>query len=359
MNSSLFEWQQETWTQIIAMRQRMPHAILLYGNEGIGKAQFAEYLAKSLLCETPTLASSDSPSQACGHCISCNWFDQYSHPDYRRVRPGLLEEDEVEASGAEVEVKTAKASKTPSKEILIDQVRALTNFMNISTHRQGQRVVLLYPVEALNVHAANALLKSLEEPNPNTVFILVSHRIDRLLPTILSRCHKLPMPMPTREQALAWLSTQAIKEPAMWLAQQGGAPLLALSMAQSEDAKEMEDFVRGLTHPDVETCLKLADKMQKLELPRTISCLQRWLYDIFSCKFNLGIRYYPKYQAELQRLAAQSSTDQLMKIIQSVQDRQAIASHPLSAKLFLEDMLLEYSSSFVHLASSKNVPAPN
>lgn len=348
MSNTLFDWQQDSWQQIMAMRERMPHAFLLYGSEGIGKAQFAEHLAKSLLCESPAEAG-----HACGHCLSCNWFDQYSHPDYRRVRPGLLDEEEAAADseagegGEEPEKKSAKSSKAPSKEIVIDQVRALANFMNISTHRQGTRVVVMYPAEALNVPAANALLKSLEEPNPNTVFILVSHKIDRLLPTILSRCHKIALSMPSKEQALAWLKTQGIKDAEIWLAQQGGAPLLALEMAQSDDVKELGELLAMLAKPDIEVSLKTADKMQKMDMPRTVSWMQRWLYDVFSYKQTGLIRYYPKHHADIARLAERTSVDKLLHLIKNVQDRQAIASHPLSGKLFLEDMLLEYSSAFI------------
>ncbi|MBC3806047.1 DNA polymerase III subunit delta' [Undibacterium seohonense] len=347
MSNTLFDWQQDSWQQIMAMRARMPHAFLLYGSEGIGKAQFAEHLAKSLLCETPAEAG-----HACAQCLSCKWFDQYSHPDYRRVRPGLLDEEdasegEAGESNEEAEKKSAKSSKAPSKEIVIDQVRALANFMNISTHRQGTRVVVMYPAEALNTPAANALLKSLEEPNPNTVFILVSHKIDRLLPTILSRCHKLALTMPTKEQGLAWLQAQGVKEAEVWLAQQGGAPLLALDMAQSEDLKDLDDLLRTLARPDIEVSLKTADKMQKMDMPRTVSWLQRWLYDIFSYKQTELTRYYPKHRNDIAKLADRITLEKLMQVIKNVQDRQAIASHPLSGKLFVEDMLLEYSSAFI------------
>ncbi|MFA9273431.1 MAG: DNA polymerase III subunit delta' [Candidatus Aquirickettsiella gammari] len=347
MSDTLFDWQQDTWQQIMAMRERMPHAFLLYGSEGIGKAQFAEHLAKSLLCESPA-----EGGHACGHCLSCNWFDQYSHPDYRRVRPGLLDEEEAADAdagegGEEPEKKSAKSSKAPSKEIVIDQVRALANFMNISTHRQGRRVVVMYPAEALNIPAANALLKSLEEPNPNTVFILVSHKVDRLLPTILSRCHKLTLTMPSKEQGLAWLKTQGVKDADVWLAQQGGAPLLALEMSQSEDLKELDELLRTLARPDIESSLKTAYNMQKMDMPRTVSWMQRWLYDIFSYKQTGLIRYYPKHQTDIAKLAERINIDKLMHLIKNVQDRQAIASHPLSGRLFLEDMLLEYSSAFI------------
>src|SRR5690606_27063109 len=111
-----------------------------------------------------------------------------------------------------------KAAKTPSKEIKIDQIRALADFMNISTHRQGMRVILLYPAEALNTAAANALLKTLEEPPPNTMFLLVSNSLDRLLPTILSRCRKFALTMPGKDEALQWLNEQGVADADAWLA---------------------------------------------------------------------------------------------------------------------------------------------
>lgn len=344
----LFSWQIEAWQHLQSMRNKMPHAILLHGAQGIGKSVFAEHLAQSLLCESPA-----QEGHACGTCPSCLWFVQYSHPDYRRVRPGLLDEEEAqenaenaENANEESEKKSAKASKAPSKEIVIDQVRALSNFMNTSTHRNGRRVVVLYPAEALNTAAANAILKSLEEPNPNTVFILMTHRLDKLLPTILSRCHKLSLPMPSQEQGVAWLQEQNLKDAAMWLAQQGGSPLLALQVAQSDDAKELDDFLQALAKADIEVSLKLADKMQKMEMPRSISWMQRWLYDIFSLKQSGKVRYYPKYQAELGRLAARCNNVSLLAYIDNIKERQLIANHPLSAKLFLEDMLLEYTKVF-------------
>jgi DNA polymerase-3 subunit delta' len=343
VSNPLFPWQQSAWIQLQLLRQRMPHAILLHGAEGTGKTVFAEHLAQSLLCETPV-----KDGHACGNCVSCGWVLQYSHPDYRRIRPELLEEEAMagEAESVETEKKSAKATKAPSKEIIINQIRGLSDFMNISTHRQGMRVIVLYPAEALNVPAANALLKSLEEPNAHTVFILVSHSVDKLLPTILSRCHKFSMGMPSKEQALNWLKMQRVNEPDVWLAQQGGSPLLALQMSQSEGRTDLEDFLRQLSNPGVESSLKIAEKMQKMEISMTVSWLQRWLYDIFSFRQSGRIRYYPGYKKEIALLATRVKQDALLKIIKSTGERQVIASHPLSAKLFLEDMMLDYSVLF-------------
>jgi hypothetical protein len=125
--------------------------------------------------------------------------------------PRRFEDEAPEGEeGADGDGKKAKSTKAPSKEIKIEQIRALADFMNISTHRQGLRVVVLYPAEALNTPASNALLKTLEEPPPGTVFLLSSNSLDRLLPTILSRCRKFALPMPDEAQALAWLKEQGL-----------------------------------------------------------------------------------------------------------------------------------------------------
>lgn len=345
MADVIFPWQQNAWQQLQQLRERLPHAILFHGSRGTGKTRFAERFAQALLCEAPT-ASGD----ACDQCASCRWFAQYSHPDYRRVRPEILDENngaEGDEGGETDEAKKgAKATKAPSKEIRIDQIRALADFMNISTHRQGMRVVLLYPAEALNSAASNALLKTLEEPPPGTMFLLVSNQPDRLLPTILSRCRRFTLSMPPTEQALEWLKQQAVSDAEMWLAEQGGAPLAALAMVQADSRQAIDDLLRQLTQPDVQGALATAERLQKTPALELVVWLQRWLHDLLCIKLSGGIRYYPKYRKELGALAARVDVRQLLDEIKAVNERRAVAEHPLSAKLFIEDMLLEYSILF-------------
>lgn len=345
MTGTLYPWQSSAWLQLQQLRQRLPHAILFHGPEGIGKTMFAERFAQSLLCQ-----SSLADGQPCNACDSCGWFAQYSHPDYRRVRPEALE-DEPGAEGEEgAEAgdgkKSGKTAKAPSKEIKIDQVRALADFMNISTHRQGMRVILLYPAEALNTAAANALLKTLEEPPPHTMFLLVSNSLDRLLPTILSRCRKFALAMPSAEQSLAWLREQDVKDADVWLAEQGGAPLAAHASAQSGARETMDEFLHLLMKPNVDTALRGAERLQKVPVADLVAWLQRWLYDVFSLKFSGRIRYYPRYQKELAALAGQADAAGLLRALKALNERRAIAEHPLSPRLFIEDMLLDYSSLF-------------
>ncbi|MFK3737731.1 DNA polymerase III subunit delta' [Massilia sp. TN1-12] len=337
---TMYPWQQEPWARLQHLRERLPHAILFHGPAGIGKADFIEAFAQSLLCENVR-----PDGHACGACASCGWFAQGNHPDYRRVRPEALE-DELPASDGEEggEDKKSKSTKTASKDIKIEQVRGLSDFMNISTHRQGLRVVVLYPAEALNMPASNALLKTLEEPPPGTVFLLASNSLDRLLPTILSRCRKFALAMPDHAQALAWLQQQGVQDADSWLREQGGAPLAALAQSETGNRDELDALLQILAQPSVDGALRAADRLSKTPLSALVAWQQRWLYDVFSYKLSGTIRYYPRYQRELAGLAARMSTPNLMRAIKSANERRAVADHPLSPKLFVEDMLLDYTA---------------
>nr|WP_201303369.1 DNA polymerase III subunit delta' [Massilia sp. 9I] len=337
---TMYPWQQAAWERLQQMRERLPHAILFHGPAGVGKADFMETFAQSLLCENVR-----PDGHACGECASCGWFLQNNHPDYRRVRPEALE-DEPAGEGEEGAESTtkSKSTKAPSKEIKIEQVRALADFMNISTHRQGLRVVVLYPAEALNMPASNALLKTLEEPPPGTVFLLASNSLDRLLPTILSRCRKFALPMPGHDEALAWLKAQGVQDADSWLREQGGAPLAALAEAEAGSREDMDALLHFLANPAVDGALRAAEKLAKAQLSALVAWQQRWLYDVLSMKLSGRIRYYPRYQKEVAALAGRVSSAKLNRAIKAANERRAVADHPLSAKLFVEDMLLEYTS---------------
>lgn len=343
MTTAIYPWHQEDWQRLQRLRERLPHAILLHGAEGIGKVEFAERFAQSVLCDSPGM-----DGMACGSCDACGWFLQYGHPDYRRIRPEILELDggddaaEAEEGGSK---KTA-SSKTPSKEIRIEQIRSLSSFMNVSTHRSGMRVVLLYPAEALNGASANALLKTLEEPPPETLFILVSHRPDRLLPTILSRCRKFPLSLPAPQEALAWLEAQEISNPAHWLALQGGAPLAAKAAADDESAADRDLLLNLLAKPEASAALNVADRLQKIPTSVLVAWHQRWLYDLFSLKLSGRVRYYPQHQSRLAAIVTKVTSERLQQALRDANGRRAVADHPLSARLFIEDMLLDYTRMF-------------
>ena len=342
MAAQLLPWQTGSWAQLQQMLARLPHALLIHGPRGCGKTLFAERFAQALLCEAPV-----QDGHPCDACPSCTWFAQYAHPDYRRVRPEVFDDEQsTESDDANADAKAARASKTPSKEIRIDQIRALGDFINVSTHRQGRRVVLLYPAEAMNSASANSLLKMLEEPPPNTVFLLVTQSLDRLLPTIRSRCRQFAMTAPQREQALQWLQAEGVADAEILLDEQGGAPLAARDMADSDLRASIDVLLAFLARSGSDGALKTAEVLQKVALPVLVASLQRWLIDLFALKLSGRIRYHPRYHRQLAELANRCDVSDLERVLKSVSERRAIADHPLSARLFLEDMLLEYSSLF-------------
>ena len=341
MSTAIYPWQQHDWTRLQQMRERLPHAILFHGESGIGKLALAEHWAASLLCEQV-----GTDGHACGRCDSCGWFAQYGHPDYRRVRPDALETEVVDEDAESDQGSSKKTSKTPSKEIRTEQVRALATFMNVSTHRAGLRVVLLYPAEALNATSANTLLKTLEEPPPNTLFLLITHRIDQLLPTILSRCQRFALSPPDVDAAAAWLTAQGVTQAEHWLAQYGGAPLAALAAAQQEASAEKDEWLQQLARPEAINPLVLAERLQKASLSELVAWQQRWLHDLLSLKLAARVRYFPHQQTVLSQLAARVSAERLQQAVRDAAQRRAVSDHPLSARLFIEQMLLEYTALF-------------
>ena len=160
---------------------------------------------------------------------------------------------------------------------------------------------MLYPAEALNVAASNALLKTLEEPPSGVVFLLVSARIDRLLPTIISRCRQWPMAVPAPDAAAAWLAAQGIDQAPALLAEAGGAPLAALALASDEN-RPLRDYTLGQLAAGA-ACDPFAcgETLQKLPVPLVLGWLQRWLYDLLAQRMAGAPRYFPMHAARALR----------------------------------------------------------
>lgn len=320
---SVHPWNHALWAELTGDRGRLPHALLLHGPKGVGKRAFASELARWLLCETP------SPQGACGHCKACGWFDQGAHPDFRLVEPAA-------ESGREEE-----PGKKGGKLITINEIRGLGDFLGLVSHQGGWRVVVIQPAELLNAAAANALLKTLEEPPANVMILLVSHQPRRLAATVLSRCRKLAVGLPPRDQALAWLREQGMSEGMSVLDEVGGAPLLALESSAADRIERRERFLAVLAKPTPAGLSQLAqDSRERIE--ESWGWLTRWLYDLLAIQGNGSVRYFPEAEPALRKQAGRAKPVALWQYQLELLAAARWLRHPLNGQLLLESWLLRY-----------------
>jgi len=323
-------WFKKDLQAVLAQKSQLSHALLIKGSRGIGKLGFGLDLARALLCESPTV-----DALACGACNACNWFTNGSHPDFRLLAPA------TEATDAEIEEGVKKGKASPW--ISIEQIRELHDFINVSSHRGGRKIILVAPAEALNVNAANALLKSLEEPPASTYFLLVSHRPHRLPRTIISRCRQLNLVAPDRPTALAWLSKQGVEQPEVVLAQSSGAPLLALAASADEELAGRREFLSAIASFDFDP-LAVAEVFRDLALERFINWMQKWTYDIAGRRMLGSIRYNPDFEGELAAMAQRVTPLAALRLHRKLVREQRNIHHPLNGRLYIESVLLAYST---------------
>lgn len=336
---------ESAWQRLAERRTQLPHALLIVGPKGIGKFDLACAFAESLLCEQIT-----ARAEACGHCAACGWLAQGNHPDLRLLQPTGRLEAEIRSEG---EADEAGKRKT-SQQITIDQVRALDEFLHVGTHRHGLRIVLLNPAEAMNRATANALLKSLEEPIPGTLFLLVSGEPHRLLPTIRSRCQSLMVRQPSQTLAVEWLRRNGIADAEVWLALAGGSPLSAHALNDSGERALLDTLLAQVSRAQRFDPLVAAAELDKrikadvrpAPLKRVLDWAQKWLFDLTLARVALPPRYFLRQEALLQSLATVANGRRLLEFNRKAIQYKAQCEQPVNSRLFLEDFFLGYSKIF-------------
>ena len=319
-----YPWLLEPASRLRALKEKHPHALLIHGPQGVGKLALAEYLTQTLLCES----GEDAP---CGHCAGCRWLKAGSHPDYRRVepealaKPGAAEEGETDAARA------ADRTGKPSTEIKIDQVRGLDSFLTLKSHRGKFRVALVHPAEDMNANAANALLKSLEEPPGAALFVLVSHRPSWLLATIRSRCVPFAVETPDSESAARWLASQGVQTPEAWLAFASGAPLRALELSSQPEGAHKLRLWKALEARDLELLGSVQDREQ---LEALAEVLQKFALDRAFASFTGRAKYGAKPRPSADGAA-------WLRFARKMGRDRRLAGHPLNPRLFAGEMLRE------------------
>jgi len=320
---NFFPWQTQPLDTLLAQlgTGKLPHAILITGAEGIGKLNFALTFVQRMFCKQ---AMGDSP---CGQCSACHMFDVATHPDIKRIGP--LEGKQV---------------------IAVDQIRELISYASLTPHSAPKKVAVIEQAELLNVNAANSLLKTLEEPPASSMLILVTHRPDRLIPTIRSRCQSMLFVTPDTAQASAWLSGQLANKDdvAALLALSGGAPLKALSYAENNVLEKRNTFFSEIVQlsSGKKNPIEIAKSWFKNDLDLTVNCLTSWITDMIRLKAsesNASLSN-PDLHTQLLKLTKTAGLKAMLDYYQTLGKANQLKKSNINSQMILEDLLVEWKN---------------
>ncbi len=283
--AALLPWLAAPLAQGLGLRS---HALLLHGPGGVGQFELGLALAAAWLCE----ADDSTLLRPCGRCASCHLMAMHAHPDFHLLLPAALREPlgwGESVNGGDDTAKPGTATRStakPSKEIRVDAVRAAIDWGQKTGSRGRAKIILIHPAQAMNAVTANALLKTLEEPPGRLRLLLTAHDPESLLPTVRSRCQRLPLPLPPAAQALAWLAEQGLDRPETLLAAAGGQPLEALALAADGiDAAAWEQVPAAVRQGRPAA-------LAGWPLTRVIDALQKLCHDLMCSRAAGAPRYF-------------------------------------------------------------------
>lgn len=338
-------WQEGIFKEL-TQRSNFPQSLLIYGPQGIGKLALALRVSNFLLCE------STGKLKPCNECSACKWFAAGNHPDFIGVLPEDMQDQLPHDSQMAIERESSEEKKL-SKFIKIDQIREALLGIGLATYRGGKKILLINPVESMQVAASNSLLKALEEPPENTIFILITNQLDQVLPTIRSRCRLLGLNKPTLEESLDWfLISESSKEFTkekfeQALRESSGAPFLALNQlinGQINSTKEI--LLNFLPLGKNIDWLTASEQLSKFPIIDSIIIIQRWIFDLTSLIHTGKVKYYPGHLEQLNRLNISASDLKLIKFSEECMEARRRSNHALTTKLQLENLFLRYSKIF-------------
>ncbi len=322
----MYPWLQEAAQEFMqrVSSGRMAHACLLTGAQGLGKLEFARQMAVTMLCQ-------EKGEQACGVCRSCQLFASGAHPDFRLL-------------SFEVNPKSDKMRT----ELVIEQVRDLNGFMQLTRGISPRKVALIHPAEAMNRNTANALLKTLEEPPGEAVLILLAHDPSRLAATIRSRCQVIQVRLPDEALAVDWLVHKTGEDGAaarIALQASAGSPLRAeqmLAQGHLEQFRLLEELLDSIQAGQAVD----AQALQKLYLWDQED-LWRWLSLISAQRLRDCFSAQGRAVATANRVTAAPGMSHLARqinLLQSLADRnRRLLATPLRKDLLLRDWLIQWS----------------
>lgn len=318
---ALYPWLNDVFNRLAELSHagRLPHALLLTGPEAVGKGRLARLMAQRVLCHKPL-----EDGQPCGQCASCRPFLIGAHPDFTELKP-----------------------EEPGKAIKVDAVRDFTVALQLTSQFAVGKVGLIEPADAMNTASANALLKTLEEPAAGTLIILVTAHPARLPITVRSRCQRWTIPIPTRDEAVAWLARQpqvAGEDHALLLDLVEGRPLAALEMAAPEQLAQRTRWLESLLHllRAGGNPLAVAATIDKATLPALVHWSTLLVTDLLRLQGGSSALVNRDLTDLLQPLARRLDARALFSLYDYLIELSGLVSHPLNRDLLLEDLLLRF-----------------
>ena len=321
---SVLPWQQPNWARLCEYRaqNRVPQALLISGNKGLGKQHLAQQFAFSLLCVKP-----QDNGLRCGHCDRCLLLNAQTHPDFIEISP-----------------------EEPGKTITIGQIRGLVTRLTLKPQFESWRVVIVSPADLMNKAAANAFLKCLEEPTERTVILLVTDKPAHLPATIMSRCQKLAVARPDKATVVTWLkqqNTEISQDNAMTLyGLAEGSPLLALDYARdgtlalrNDCFKAWMDIAKQRRHPVI-----IAEDWYKLPESSLIFWITSWIMDMIKCRYPIKSDwlYNPDLIESLQELSSQLELKELYKLYDLLLVNRQRLNTQINKQTLFEEILIKW-----------------
>lgn len=328
---TVYPWQQQQWQFLLSQRRqnRLPHALLLTGGSGLGKADFSMALGQLVLCE-------NARDAACGQCRSCQLFTVGSHPDFIHI---ALEEK--------------------SKTIKVDQIRELSEKLHQTSQRGGFQVAVIHSAESMNRSAANALLKTLEEPSGKVLLMLVSYQLGRLPATILSRCQRVVFSCVDQQEATVWLQKQCATEKDYQhvLKVANGAPLAALQLMSENYFGLRDQLLMHLCeiHQKNSNPIAPVSALLKLNLTHLLHAFITIAMDCLRLQLKASVEYIVNSDCveSLRPMSRAIKRPALLALLEQLQQAQVLLGGSISVntQLLLESLLLRWGNSAPRLGA--------